>query len=123
MPLYPAFIHDRYEALELIGLDDKDVDFSASLIKVTGKRNKQRLIPFDKDTGRSMQDVDVESSIPVPLGFFCPKEWRKAWPRYRSIYYKVKPVKGSNCKEKKSHVLAYLCNGYADNDQLNKVGA
>ena len=31
---------------ELIGLDDKDVDFSASLLKVTGKRNKQRLIPF-----------------------------------------------------------------------------
>ena len=27
---------------ELIGLDDKDVDFSASLLKVTGKRNKQR---------------------------------------------------------------------------------
>ena len=25
---------------ELIGLDDKDVDFSASLVKVTGKRNK-----------------------------------------------------------------------------------
>ena len=31
---------------DLIGLDDKDVDFSASLLKVTGKRNKQRLIPF-----------------------------------------------------------------------------
>ena len=28
---------------ELIGLDDKDIDFSASLVKVTGKRNKQRL--------------------------------------------------------------------------------
>lgn len=31
---------------ELIGLDDADIDFSASLIKVTGKRNKQRLIPL-----------------------------------------------------------------------------
>lgn len=31
---------------ELIGLDDADVDFSALCIKVTGKRNKQRLIPF-----------------------------------------------------------------------------
>ena len=27
---------------ELIGLDDADIDFSASLIKVTGKRNKHR---------------------------------------------------------------------------------
>ncbi len=31
---------------ELIGLDDVDVDFLARQIKVTGKRNKQRLIPF-----------------------------------------------------------------------------
>ncbi|NDV63821.1 tyrosine recombinase XerC [Bacteroides sp. 224] len=31
---------------ELIGLNDNDVDLSSSLIKVTGKRNKQRLIPF-----------------------------------------------------------------------------
>ena len=28
---------------ELIGLDDKDVDFSASLVKVTGKRNNNVL--------------------------------------------------------------------------------
>ena len=34
---------------ELIGLCDADVDFSAKLIKVTGKRNKQRLIPFGEN--------------------------------------------------------------------------
>ena len=31
---------------ELIGLDDVDVDFAAGQLKVTGKRNKQRIIPF-----------------------------------------------------------------------------
>ena len=31
---------------ELVGITDKDVDFEAMQIKVTGKRNKQRLIPF-----------------------------------------------------------------------------
>ena len=31
---------------ELVGLKDEDIDFNAGLIKVTGKRNKQRLIPF-----------------------------------------------------------------------------
>ncbi len=41
---------------ELVGLDDKNVDFSASLIKVTGKRNKQRLIPFDEELRVSMQE-------------------------------------------------------------------
>ena len=31
---------------ELIGIQDSDVDFGAMPIRVTGKRNKQRLIPF-----------------------------------------------------------------------------
>ncbi|MDR2691947.1 MAG: tyrosine recombinase XerC [Dysgonamonadaceae bacterium] len=31
---------------ELAGLKDGDVDFQTKMIKVTGKRNKQRLIPF-----------------------------------------------------------------------------
>lgn len=31
---------------ELVALNDADIDYSASTIKVTGKRNKQRLIPF-----------------------------------------------------------------------------
>ncbi|MDR1201193.1 MAG: tyrosine-type recombinase/integrase [Tannerellaceae bacterium] len=31
---------------ELIGIKNSDIDYDASLLKVTGKRNKQRLIPF-----------------------------------------------------------------------------
>ena len=31
---------------ELIGLNDQDVDFGSHQLKVTGKRNKQRIIPF-----------------------------------------------------------------------------
>ena len=31
---------------ELIGLDDEDIDFVQRQLKVTGKRNKQRLVPF-----------------------------------------------------------------------------
>lgn len=38
---------------ELIALKDGDVDFSALVIKVTGKRNKRRLIPF----GDRLQEV------------------------------------------------------------------
>lgn len=40
---------------ELTGLDVEDVDFSASQIKVTGKRNKQRLIPFAEELRLSME--------------------------------------------------------------------
>lgn len=41
---------------ELIGVSDKDVDTAAGLIKVTGKRDKQRLIPFGPGLGRLIDD-------------------------------------------------------------------
>lgn len=34
---------------ELVGLDDKDVDLPARQLKVTGKRNKQRVVPFGEE--------------------------------------------------------------------------
>jgi integrase/recombinase XerC len=40
--------------LELINLNDDDIDFSASLVKVTGKRNKQRLIPFGDELKKEL---------------------------------------------------------------------
>lgn len=49
---------------ELIGLDDKNVDFSSLLIKVTGKRNKQRLIPFGEELKNAMIEyVNVRNEI------------------------------------------------------------
>ena len=38
---------------ELTGLNDDDVDFNAGQLKVTGKRNKQRIVPF----GRELADA------------------------------------------------------------------
>ena len=40
---------------ELIGLDDEDVDFSRHLLKVTGKRNKQRLVPFGEEMENALR--------------------------------------------------------------------
>lgn len=39
---------------ELVGLKDQDVDFSSDRIKVTGKRNKQRYVPFGKELRQSL---------------------------------------------------------------------
>ena len=41
---------------ELIGLDDKDVDFAAHQLKVTGKRNKQRIVPFGGELERALRN-------------------------------------------------------------------
>ena len=40
---------------ELIGLDVEDVDFTRKTIKVTGKRNKQRIIPIGDGLVRNLQ--------------------------------------------------------------------
>lgn len=61
---------------ELIGLDDSDVDFSASLLKVTGKRNKQRLIPFDEELKNEMRAyVDLRNrTVPRVSDVFFVRE-------------------------------------------------
>lgn len=41
-----VFYSTGIRCAELVALKDDDVDFNALLIKVTGKRNKQRLVPF-----------------------------------------------------------------------------
>ena len=40
---------------ELIGLDDQDVDFVNHQLKVTGKRNKQRIVPFGEELEQSLK--------------------------------------------------------------------
>lgn len=61
---------------ELIGLNDVDVDFGSSLIKVTGKRNKQRLIPFGEELRESLVDyVNVRNeAIPERSEAFFIRE-------------------------------------------------
>lgn len=40
---------------ELIGLETADVDLSAKTIKVTGKRNKQRIVPFGEELEQDLR--------------------------------------------------------------------
>ncbi len=41
---------------ELVALDWGDVDFSAGTVKVTGKRNKQRIVPFGAEMHQALGD-------------------------------------------------------------------
>ena len=41
---------------ELVGLDDEQVDFVQHQLKVTGKRNKQRLVPFGEELEQALRD-------------------------------------------------------------------
>ena len=44
---------------ELVGLDDKDVDYDAAQLKVTGKRNKQRIVPFGVELAEQLKSYQA----------------------------------------------------------------
>ena len=53
---------------ELIGLDDQDVDFGQHQLKVTGKRNKQRIIPFGQELEQVLTDyIRLRDEQPLRL--------------------------------------------------------
>ena len=47
---------------ELTGLDDGDIDFETGQLKVTGKRNKQRIVPFGAELAEALKGyMDVRN--------------------------------------------------------------
>jgi len=54
---------------ELVGIKNTDIDYDASLIKITGKRNKQRLIPFAEGLKNLMLAyIDIRNREIDPTG-------------------------------------------------------
>ena len=95
---------------ELIGLDDVDVDFLASLLKVTGKRNKQRLIPFGEELKEEMRkyvDIRNEQIQKVSDAFFVKENGERL---YRNLVYnlvKRNLSKVVTLKKRSPHVLRH----------------
>lgn len=68
---------------ELIGLRDVDVDLSADVLVVNGKRNKQRLIPIGVDTKKLILDYLEERSrlgVDNPNSFFVREDGEPLYP-------------------------------------------
>jgi integrase/recombinase XerC len=96
---------------ELVGLKEEDVDFGAQLIKVTGKRNKQRLIPFSKPLKTSLLDYRNIRDENVPLreanAFFTRNN---GCPLTNNMVYHIVRKKLSevpNLSKKSPHVLRH----------------
>ena len=95
---------------ELIGLNDADVDFSARLIKVTGKRNKQRLIPFGNELAEDLLMYIKVRDEAVPRGadaFFVLNNGRRMYPMavYRIVKRNLSKVVA--LKKRSPHVLRH----------------
>ena len=95
---------------ELIGLNDADVDFSAKLIKVTGKRNKQRLIPFGNELAEDLHlyiNVRNEAMPQEAEAFFVLKDGKRMYPMavYRIVKRNLSRV--VSLKKRSPHVLRH----------------
>ena len=107
---------------ELVGLNDADVDFSAKLLKVTGKRNKQRLIPFGEELWVDLLEYVKIRNEALPdrdCALFVRKDGGRMYPElvYRLVRRNLSKV--ATLKKKSPHVLRHtfataMLNGNAE---------
>lgn len=95
---------------ELLGLKDEDVDFSAMYIKVTGKRNKQRLIPFAEELATSMHEYiqvrDAELAVSAEV-FFVGETGKPLSPAVVREIVKRNLSKVTAQRKRSPHVLRH----------------
>lgn len=95
---------------ELLNLCDHDLDIRARTVKVLGKRNKERIIPFGKrlvpliTSYRAIRDRDVIRG--ENARFFVTKAGK---PCYPSLIYRTvrKQLAGTTADRKSPHVLRH----------------
>lgn len=95
---------------ELIGLNDADIDFDSLQIKVTGKRNKQRLIPFgDELKGSLLKYISIrnETTNTLSEAFFIKENGERLYSELVERLVKRHLSKVVTLKKKSPHVLRH----------------
>ena len=94
---------------ELVGIKDRDLDMDAMLLKVTGKRNKQRLIPFaDRLKNMLLNYINVRGrEVGECVSFFVREDGRPVTSAI--VYYVVKKRLSSipTLAKRSPHVLRH----------------
>ena len=111
---------------ELIGLKDEDVELSLGQIRVTGKRNKQRLIPFGEATKKLLEEYieNRNKSVQNHSGYFFVKnDGEQVYPMlvYRIVRDALKCI--PTLEKASPHVLRHsFATGMLNNGaELNAV--
>lgn len=95
---------------ELIALKITDIDFSNCTVRVTGKRNKQRLIPFSEGTLHKLnnyierRNAEIENKSPF---LFVKEDGEPMYPKlvYNIIHQQLESI--STLSKKSPHVLRH----------------
>lgn len=105
-----TFYETGIRLAELMNLCDGDVDFMTGQLKVTGKRNKQRLIPFGAELSQALQHyIDVRDAQVVrhSAALFLANDGQQMTAD--AIRYRVKKHLSlvSTLKKRTPHVLRH----------------
>ena len=96
---------------ELISLDDKDMDFSLHQVKVTGKRNKQRIVPFGKELKQALQDYirlrDEQVPVREDQALFVTDKGKRVGRAMVSNLVRNHLARVSTMKKRSPHVLRH----------------
>ena len=115
---------------ELLGLKDSDVDTVAMQVKVTGKRNKQRIIPFGNELKEEIQAYlcSRESKLghKEAAAFFVTDKGMPLTDSLLSSIVKDNLSKVTTIKKKSPHVLRHsfataMLNNKADLTSIQKL--
>lgn len=113
---------------ELINLKDYDVDTAQKTIKVLGKRNKERLIPFASDFVRQIEQYRQERNdkISAAKTFFLGLKGKKMYEKevYRIVHKYLSMV--TTLEKKSPHVIrhtfaTHLLNNGADLNAIKEL--
>ena len=84
-----TFYESGMRVAELVSLEDEMVDFVNRQLKVTGKRNKQRIIPFGEEMEQALRDyitIRDEQVARREKGFFLTDKGRRmSIPQVRRV--------------------------------------
>ena len=115
---------------ELLGLKDSDVDTVAMQVKVTGKRNKQRIIPFGNELKEEIQAYlysrESELGLKEAAAFFVTDNGMPLTDSLLSSIVKDNLSKVTTIKKKSPHVLRHsfataMLNNKADLTSIQKL--
>lgn len=96
---------------EVIGLEDKDVDLESRQLKVTGKRDKQRIIPFGTELAETLANYMSFRNESVAQrqsdAFFLTEDGRRL--NAGQVYYMVRKnlSRVTTMKKRSPHVLRH----------------
>lgn len=95
---------------ELVSLEDKDINAFTNELKVTGKRDKQRIIPFGAELAETLelykQKRDEEVNR-IEKGLFLNKKGKRVSNAYVRKLVKENLARVSTLKKKSPHVLRH----------------